>query len=434
MMLVEKERKIPVLASVDVCVLGGGTTGVMAAIRAARMGASVLIVEQQGNFGGNGTSGMVCAWHTLLDFDFDQKIISGLSEEFLKRLDKRHALRVVPHDRPSYKSRMERISTYIFNPQELKIECDEMLKEAGVVCCLHTMFCAPWAVGGDLQAVGVLADFLIDGRGAGDLAYGLDIPFRERAGKQPSTSGAVLTGYEEIENPRQVLLEHLEEYGLPILGWDTTYVNSPKVSHLLKSNVFESPLTMEGLTRGEIEGRRQVRAMQEILNKYGNTGEDVVLLGLSSSLGIREGRSMRGLYTLKFPDAIANCSYPIDIHHADKPGCTFWYLNGMSEYERDGYPHEISWWKEKSDDYPRYYQIPYRSIVPREYKNLLVCGRAMDADVRAFGAIRVMINLNQTGEAAGVAAALCVSGKTENDGLDTDLLREKLAEGGSIVL
>lgn len=35
MMLVEKERKIPVLASVDVCVLGGGTTGVMAAIRAA---------------------------------------------------------------------------------------------------------------------------------------------------------------------------------------------------------------------------------------------------------------------------------------------------------------------------------------------------------------------------------------------------------------
>ena len=58
----------------------------------------------------------------------------------------------------------------------------------------------------------------------------------------------------------------------------------------------------------------------------------------------------------------------------------------------------------------------------------------MDADVRAFGAIRVMINLNQTGEAAGVAAALCVSGKTENDGLDTDLLREKLAEGGSIVL
>ena len=452
MMLVEKERKIPVLASVDVCVLGGGTTGVMAAIRAARMGASVLIVEQQGNFGGNGTSGMVCAWHTLLDFDFDQKIISGLSEEFLKRLDKRHALRVVPHDRPSYKSRMERISTYIFNPQELKIECDEMLKEAGVVCCLHTMFCAPWAEDGELKAVlveskngrqAVRADFFIDATGDGDLAYRLDIPFREREGKQPSTTGAVVTGYEEIENPRQVLLEHLEEYGLPILGWDTTYVNSPKVSHLLKSNVFESPLPMEGLTRGEIEGRRQVRAMQEILNKYGNTGEDVVLLGLSSSLGIREGRSMRGLYTLtgddvcngrKFPDAIANCSYPIDIHHADKPGCTFWYLNGMSEYERDGYPHEISWWKEKSDDYPRYYQIPYRSIVPREYKNLLVCGRAMDADVRAFGAIRVMINLNQTGEAAGVAAALCVSGKTENDGLDTDLLREKLAEGGSIVL
>ena len=44
-----------------------------------------------------------------------------------------------------------------------------------------------------------------------------------------------------------------------------------------------------------------------------------------------------------------------------------------------------------------------------------------------------MVNLNQTGEAAGVAAALCVSENVTNKTLDTDLLRTKMAEGGSII-
>lgn len=451
MTILEKAQEIPVLETADVCVLGGGTTGVMAAIRAARMGARVVLVEQQGNFGGNGTSGMVCAWHTLLDFDFNEKIISGLSEEFLDRLNARHALRIVDPDRPDHPSRMSKISTYIFNTQELKIECDEMLQEAGVISYLHTMFCAPWVEDGELKAVivesksgrqAISAKFFIDATGDGDLAYRLGIPAREREGKQPSTTAALVSGYSYVTNPKKVLLEHLKEYSLPNLGWDTNFVQSPEVRHLLKTNVFESCLTIEGMTRGEIEGRRQVRAIIDILNKHGDSDREVVLLALSSSIGIREGRHMECMYTLtgddicngrKFPDAIANGSYPIDIHHADKPGCTFWYLNGMTEYELDGYPHEISWWKEKSDDYARYWQIPYRSLVPKEYGNVLICGRAMDADTRAYGAVRVMINLNQTGEAAGVAASLCVSKGCRNNELDTDLLRRELAKGGSIM-
>ena len=38
--------------------------------------------------------------------------------------------------------------------------------------------------------------------------------------------------------------------------------------------------------------------------------------------------------------------------------------------------------------------------------NLLSAGRMMQTDRGAFGAVRVMVNLNQTGEAAGVAAAM----------------------------
>lgn len=452
MTIVEQEQQLTVLETADVCVLGGGTTGVMAAIRAARMGAKVVLAEQQGNFGGNATSGMVCAWHTMMDFDFKKQIISGLSEEFLERLKKRNALRVVDPDWLGHPSRMAKISTYIFNTQELKIECDEMLREAGVIPYLHTVFCKPYVTRGRLQGViveskngrqAILAEFFIDATGDGDLAYRLGVPCWENQGKQPSTTAALVTGYTYVTNPKKILLDHLQEYNLPNLGWDTNYVNAPEVRHLLKTNVFESCLTAQGITKGEMEGRRQVRAMMDILNRHGDSDRELVLLSLSSSIGIREGRHMKLGYTLtgddvcsgrRFEDAVGNGSYPIDIHHADKPGCTFWYLNGMTEYELDGYPHEISWWKPQSEDYPRYYQIPYRSLLPDKWENLLVCGRAMDADTRAYGAIRVMINLNQTGEAAGVAAALCLQENVGNRELDMKLLRSELAKGGSIVL
>ena len=58
----------------------------------------------------------------------------------------------------------------------------------------------------------------------------------------------------------------------------------------------------------------------------------------------------------------------------------------------------------------------------------------MDADASAYGAVRVMINLNQTGEAAGVAAALCTANDIRNNELDTELLRSEMAKGGSIIL
>ena len=48
----EKEREIPVHASVDVLVVGSGPAGLAAAIAAKRAGADVLILERYGCFGG----------------------------------------------------------------------------------------------------------------------------------------------------------------------------------------------------------------------------------------------------------------------------------------------------------------------------------------------------------------------------------------------
>ena len=47
----EPARDIKVINDVDIVVLGGSCTGVFAAVRAARLGARVAIVEQAGAFG-----------------------------------------------------------------------------------------------------------------------------------------------------------------------------------------------------------------------------------------------------------------------------------------------------------------------------------------------------------------------------------------------
>ena len=53
------EREVAIYGTYDVCVVGGGTAGVIAALSAAREGLKVLIVEQFGSLGGLGTVGLV---------------------------------------------------------------------------------------------------------------------------------------------------------------------------------------------------------------------------------------------------------------------------------------------------------------------------------------------------------------------------------------
>ena len=57
--ITEESREVPVVAEVDVLVVGGGFAGVGAAITAARNGMDTLLVEQQSCLGGLATLGLV---------------------------------------------------------------------------------------------------------------------------------------------------------------------------------------------------------------------------------------------------------------------------------------------------------------------------------------------------------------------------------------
>ena len=96
-MIWEPARQIPVWDEADVCVVGGSCTGVFAAIRAARMGLKVVLVENQGRLGGTAAAGLVYIWHSLLDDTFTVPVIGGLTDEVEKRLYKAGRLEYVGH-------------------------------------------------------------------------------------------------------------------------------------------------------------------------------------------------------------------------------------------------------------------------------------------------------------------------------------------------
>ena len=81
----EPARDIPIFASTDVLVVGGGPAGTTAAIAAARLGADVILAERYNHLGGLSTGGLVIWIDRMTDWNGDH-LIRGLAEELLDRL------------------------------------------------------------------------------------------------------------------------------------------------------------------------------------------------------------------------------------------------------------------------------------------------------------------------------------------------------------
>lgn len=444
----EPARTVPVIDEADICVIGGSATGVFAAVRAARLGARVIIVEKQNSFGGVATSGLVNIWHSKYNTEFDTQIIGGLTTEVMDRLSKRNAV---------IERKKSHSSGFVMNTEELKIELDEIVVESKVVHYLHTFYVAPHLDDGRLDAVivenksgrgAIRARFFIDASGDGDLAAHLGLPHSSPEIKQPPTTCMkVLWNRIGAEfDLDEVIHQHRAEFGLPEdWGWRCNVPSTDDgITMHADIHVFDADVTdARSLSDAEIEGRRQNRAILDIVRKYVPGGDRVTLLDLSSYIGIREARHFKCAYQLteedvltgkRFDDAIANGSYRVDIHHEEKPGITFRYLDGSEVYFRRGYEKVVGRWREETVENPTFYQIPYRCLVPPNHDNLLLAGRMIDADKGAYGAIRVMVNMNQTGEAAGVAAWLALDSGCAACAVDVARLRQTLSAGESIVL
>jgi hypothetical protein len=434
---------VPVIDEADICVLGGSCTGAFAAIRAARLGARVILVEKQGHFGGVAT--VVCTWHSLHDAEHRRQIIAGLTQEITERLKKRGGVNVIGGNASK---------GFEFSPGELKLALDEMILEAGVRPHLHTLFSAPVLEEGRLTGVivdgksgrGVIrAKQFIDATGDGDLCARLGLAQYSYEALLPPTVCAFLANWQAMRGVDlgAAIRQHGPEFNLEEGFVWGSLIPGTDVYMLAGTRVKKVNCAASGdLTRAEIEGRRQVKAILEILRRY-HPERKVALHDFPATIGIRDTRHIRCQYQLKgddvlsgrrFDDAIANGSYRVDIHHEDKPGITLMYLDGREAYSRPGYPAENKRWRPETESNPTFYQAPLRSLVPGRFGNLVLAGRMLDADKTAFSGVRVMVNTNQMGEAAGVAAYLALSASRPLAEVDAAAVRKLLARGGSIVL
>ncbi|MFW6107582.1 MAG: FAD-dependent oxidoreductase [bacterium] len=447
----EGAREVPVAADCDVCVVGGSCTGAFAALAAARMGATVALVERNGFLGGTATAGLVSVWHSLYDTAHERQIIAGLTSEVIDRLSRRGAARIGKPDGNRHVA---------FNSAELTIELDRMVREAGVRLFLHTLFVRPAVEDGCVVAAivedksgrrAVRASVFIDATGDGDLVARSGLPVRVGGPLQPPTCCAVVRGLAEIRKrqPDFRLADAVFDPDLPGalppgFLWSSPIVGADDLTMIAGTRVNGANCAdADELTGAEIEGRRQVRQMVDLLCEQFDGGDRVSLVQLPAALGVRETRHVGArhrltesevLHGVRFDDAIANGSDRVDVHHSDRPGLTFRYLDGTERYARPGAETVETRWRPESDEAPTFYQIPYRSLVPQGARNVLAAGRLIDADPGAYGAIRVMVNCNQTGEAAGTAAFLALDADVPVANLDPARLRDALRAGGAVII
>lgn len=444
--ITEPARQIPVTAEADLCVVGGSCTGVFAAVRAARLGLSVVLIEGQGRLGGVAVNGLVNIWHTLYDMSDRNQIIAGLTSETLERLNARGALTGDPRSRSS---------SFNFNPCELTIILDELCAENGIRVLLHTHYAGITAETDSVQAIivenkngrqAVRARFFLDCTGDGDLARDLGIPSYRNRVIQPPSACFHLQGEMTGVDLGRLVREHGAEFGLPDdWGWSTFVSGCENITMRADNHVFGRLCSeAEDLTAAEQEGRRLAGAFVRLLQRYGREDAHYAMTNICSYIGIREtvhyktrfqASGMPLLLGERYDAPVLNGTYPIDIHHDKDMGITFRRLDGSETTTWGKYTRsENGNWREKmglTGDPAQYYQVPFDVLVQEQYRNFLAAGRMINADDTGFGALRVMVNLNQLGEAAGTAAALCVDDGADVRALDGKKVTETLRKGGS---
>lgn len=442
----------------DVIVVGGGPSGMCAAIAAAREGVSVILVEQGGFCGGMATRGLVGPFMTCYDSKGEKMIIRGLFEEIVDRMVERgyaiHPSEV--HGGTGFTSWIVVGHDHVtpFEQEGLKLIMDEMLTEAGVKVLYHTDFLAP--VLEDEQIKGVVVSskrgveilrgqVVIDCTGDGDVAARSGVPYEmgneELNLIQPATMFFHVSNVdsEAVEADIQANLDNFyrkdgvnyrslhwrvseaREHG----DWDLKRVSigmfrMPKPDEwcINTSRIMGVDSTdNESLTMAEMEGRRQADVILKFFQKYVPGCEHIRLKSTASYIGIRESRHIQGEYRLTGEDLIEG-KVPED--------SILLAANSVDVHGRFG-PTSNEYVPIKGD----YYGVPYRSLVAKKVEQLLIAGRCVSADSTAAGAIRVMPPCMGMGQAAGTAAALACKEQCSVREIDVEKLRGRLKENGA---
>lgn len=449
----EAPRSTPVLAQVDVLVAGGGLSGVIAAVAAARHGASVMLVERFSCLGGVAALGLPIQGFCC---DTDEQIVLGIPEEWRQRLTANGG--AVDH---FTKCNMHN-PFLVIAPEGVKLTCQQMLLDAGVQVLLDAMVVDVVGTCDHIDAViiesksgrqAIMAKQFIDATGDADLVSAVGAPFTMASDEalQANTLSIIMTGVdkrrlqkfiledpetfdlypmlprEQIGNADYYIMAGLSNivrkvandkrfegiYGMTNFSTlphdDTVHVNSVHVSGRNTCDVI-------GVTQMEMEARTQAQMVVKFMQEYIPGFENAKLTNTGSWLGIRESRIIEGLDTLTLDD----------IKEGRIPDTTICL---------GGYPYDFHQ-KDDKDAKIQFYKVPpygitYGTLIPRGTQNLFVAGKTISATREAMCSSRVMAQCMGEGQAAGTAAAMCCKTGCTSTTLDIQALREELVKDGA---
>lgn len=448
----EPARALPVRASVDVLVVGGGPSGVMAAYSAAKdRNLKVMLLESRGFLGGNLTIGL-----PILAFlgPKGNQVIQGEAQKFIDRLRARGA--AGPHKRCK-----NHMSLTIIDSEEAKTVCAEMMEEAGVDVLMYAFCCGAIKDGDRVTGViieskcgreAILAKTIIDCTGDGDVAFRAGVECNKGdkdGGMQPPTLMYNMRGV-RMQELRDAIVNHPDVYDMDVMppeqfvsghfitvglrgkikeaqdaGLDIPVSRTILITGLAEDEIWVNMTRVSGTdstepssyTRGEMVARKQMKQVTEYLQRFVPGFENAWVDKVAPFMGIRESRVIVGKYVMtaqdmlqmrKFEDVIAVGGYPVDIHHSTGGDCTMLF----------------------SEDA---YDIPYRVLVPETVEGLLVAGRCSSMNHEAMAGTRVMSTCMALGEAAGTAARVALQTGVLPSQVDVKAVQAELLSNGAFL-
>lgn len=442
----------------DVIVVGGGVSGCAAALAAARGGASVLVLEQNGYLGGSLTA---CGVGPMMTFHAGEKqVIKGIMQELLEELVSRG---YSPGHVPDTKQYTSTITP--FDAEGLKLVLDEKLSQAGCRVLFHTFVGAVEVREGAVVGLTVCnkdglnrlsAKVYIDASGDGDVAAWAGAPMSkgrpEDGAAQPMTLKMKYCDV-DTEKLKTYVLGHPERFSklaphfdifcrdipVDLEGFDEEFKEAKAAGELTirrenvllfgtgrcgeyilnTTRVVEHDATDAwSLSDAEQIGRGQCAELDRFLRRRVPGFEHALLEFTGPSIGVRSSRQLTGSYTLtaddiltrrRFDDVIAHSGYPIDIHNPKGEGTASTFMSKPGDY----------------------YSIPYTVMTCAQLKNLLVTGRCISTTFEAQAAIRTTPTVGALGQAAGTAAAMAAAGEGDVGKIDISQVQKKLVEQGA---
>ncbi|MCA8989572.1 MAG: FAD-dependent oxidoreductase [Planctomycetaceae bacterium] len=391
----------------DVLICGGGCAGSAAALAAARAGKQVLLIEKAPFAGGIITCVGLPYFDGIAEIKSKRIVIRGIPLELLSRSgvcapDATHTGKHNPT---------------IENSFAFKLLLDQLLQEQSdnlkvlfnsVACGVETD-----ASGKRIQSVQIankdgLVDVapkvVVDCTGDADVAAWAGADFEQNAEVQPLTLHfriGNVQGSPNLSRDCRAALASAQERGeLPhYYGPGVMYLYHKTEVYIHGVRVPANPTDAADLTRAEMQGRSDAWAMFQAWKRDVPAFAESYFIEAYPWIGVRESRRLKGQYILNEDDLMQSRRFD----DAIATGC--WYLDLHPNKTTIGSANDFNPTKVQ----PEPYDIPYRSLVPRDVENLLVAGRCHSATRGAHASTRVTATAMAMGEAAGEAAALAVS-------------------------